>query len=332
MRICAFAAAILACTVSAALAQGPADLRSIPGTDGGWDYASVDTATNRFFVAHGDSVASIDLANPVVVTLFAPARHAHSVLPIPGRDEILVTDGDTATARLIDAKTGAVRAAVAVGQKPDAAIWDAYSKRAIVMNAKSGTVMAIDPATAKVTATVTLAPGLEYAVVGPRGLLYVNNEDNNDITIVDLATSQVIAKVALPGCKGPTGMAWAPNAKRIVSSCDGAATLFDPTTRKVTGTIAIGGGPDAVIPDPLRSRLYIPSGDDGTLAVLEDSPAGVKLVKTIPTVKGARTGAVDPRDGRVYLPVSDFAPNPAGGRPKQVPGTFRILVIDPSRP
>lgn len=330
MTIRPFFAVLLACVSTAALADGPL-IGSIPGPDGAWDYASVDTATNTLFVAHGDTIATVDLANPIAAKTIASAHRAHAVLPIPGRGEILVTDGDSATARLIDSKTGATRATIAMGLKPDAAIWDAKRMRAVVMNAKSGTVVAIDPVSGKIVKTILLSPGLEFAVIDPRGLLYVNNEDDSDISIVDLDGAKLLAKVALPGCKGPTGMAWAPKAKRIVSSCDGAATLFDPVSRKVTGTIAIGEGPDAVIPDPARARLYIPSGDTGTLAILSDTVAGVTLIKTIPTAKGARTGAVDPKTGKVYLPVADFTPNATGGHPSPVPGTFRILVIDPSQ-
>ncbi|RZF61138.1 hypothetical protein EWE75_19230 [Sphingomonas populi] len=322
------AAALLAC---AALPAAAADVTAvIPGPDGGWDYAQVDPETNRLFIAHGNSIGVVDLAHPTRVTSFAPAHHAHAVLPIPHLKQLLVTNGDTATADLIDTVTGTVRATIPAGQKPDAAIWDAALKRAIVMNARSGTIMAIDPITAKVTATITLRPGLEYAAIDPRGLLYVNNEDDDDVTIVDLAKAKILARVPLPGCKGPTGMAYAPRAKRIVSSCDGVATLLDPATRKVTGLITIGAGPDAVIGDPARGRLYIPSGDTGTLAVLEDRPSGVTLLKTIRTAKGARTGACDPATGKVYLPVADLTPNPNGGKPAPVPGTFRILVVDPA--
>ena len=324
-------AALLACVSTAALADRPSVIGVIPGTDGAWDYASVDTATNTLFVAHGDTIAGVDLTQPLVSKTFAPAHRAHAVLPIPGRHEILVTDGDSSTARLIDVKTGRTRATIAMGLKPDAAIWDAKRMQAVVMNAKSGTVVTIDAASAKITSTITLKPGLEFAAFDGEGLLYINNEDDNDISIVDLGRARLVAKVALPGCKGPTGMAWAPKAKRIVSSCDGVATLFDPVARKVTGSIPIGEGPDAVISDATRNRLFIPSGKTGTMAVLSDTVKGVELIRTIQTAIGARTGAVDPRTGHVYLPVADFASNPDGGRPTPLPGTFRILIIDPVR-
>ena len=72
---------LLACLPAAAIADTPA---AIPGPDGGWDYAKVDTETNTLFIAHGDTVGAVDLANPTAVKAFAPAHHAHAVLPIPG--------------------------------------------------------------------------------------------------------------------------------------------------------------------------------------------------------------------------------------------------------
>jgi DNA-binding beta-propeller fold protein YncE len=85
------------------------------------------------------------------------------VLPLPGGKELLVTDGDTATVRFVDQRSGATRATVTVGGKPDAAIWDARRKQAVVMSARGGSVEFIDPATAKVKASVPLAPFLESA-------------------------------------------------------------------------------------------------------------------------------------------------------------------------
>jgi hypothetical protein len=43
---------------------------------------------------------------------------------------------------------------------------------------------------------------------------------------------------------------------------------------------------------------------------------------------GARTGAVDPATGIVYLPTARFGPPPAGGgRPPALPGSFHVLIV-----
>ncbi len=49
---------------------------------------------------------------------------------------------------------------------------------------------------------------------------------------------------------------------------------------------------------------------------------------SVPTQIGARTGAVDPKTGRIYLPTAEYVPFAAGQRPTTKPGTFQILVLD----
>lgn len=312
-------------------APGYAVSGTISGPDGGWDYASVDPETRRLYLAHGTAVTAVDLASGQVTPALAPANRPHEVLPIPGQGVLLETDGGTGTARLLDAITGAERGRVTVGEKPDAAIWDARRGHAIVMNGQSGTVSVIDPKAMKVVATIKLAEGLEFAAIDKAGRLYVNNEDRNQIAVVDLDRNVALGWIDLPGCQGPTGLAYAPAADRIVSACgNGVVAVVDPGTRKLVDTIAIGKGADAVIADPTRHRLFVPSGESGTLAVLGEAPGKVSLLQTVRTEPSARTGAVDPSDGKVYLPAATMLP-PAqpGARRQPAPGSFHLIVVSP---
>jgi DNA-binding beta-propeller fold protein YncE len=94
------------------------------------------------------------------------------------------------------------------------------------------------------------------------------------------------------------------------------------------GDIAIGPRPDGAFADPLRQRAYIPSGGDGTLAVIDTSGPLPRKIATVPTEVGARTGTVDPSTGTVYLMGAKFGPPPAGGgRPPIIPGSVELLVV-----
>ena len=80
--------------------------------------------------------------------------------------------------------------------------------------------------------------------------------------------------------------------------------------------------------DPARHRAYIPSGGDGTLAVIDTSGPLPRKIGTVQTETGARTGTVDPSTGIVYAVAAKFGPPPAGGgRPPIIPGTVELLVI-----
>jgi len=51
-------------------------------------------------------------------------------------------------------------------------------------------------------------------------------------------------------------------------------------------------------------------------------------VGRVKTEVGARTGALDPETGDIYLPTARFAPvAQPGGKRAPVPGSFHILVV-----
>jgi DNA-binding beta-propeller fold protein YncE len=197
-----------------------------------------------------------------------------------------------------------------------------------VMNARDGTATVIDPIAAKVVATVAIGGGLELPALDGRGHLFVNVEDKNEIAEVDLASRKVVKHIALTGCEGPTGLTYLSSGILVSACANGVAKLVRAATGAIVGEIAIGPRPDGAFADPARHRAYIPSGGDGTLTVLDTKGALPRLLARVPTQAGARTGAVDPATGRVYLPTARFEPAAAPGqRPHAVPGSFEILVV-----
>ena len=335
MRLSIFGLLPIAATLMAA-APVPAYrvVDRIAGPDGaGWDYAKVDPATHRLYVAHGDAVTVIDLSRPKETRSIGVIEHGHAVLPIPGSSILLVTSGHDASVRLIDLRDGREAHRIAVGENPDAAIWDPARKRALVMNAESGSVSEIDVAAAKVTRTIPVKPALEYAAIGKGDTLFVNDEDANEIEVIDLASGKHGGAIPLTGCEGPTGLAYDKSSDTLIGACaNGKAAVVDAGKRRLVRLLDIGKGPDAVILDATRRLAFIPCGKDGVLEVLSlDAAGGVAVADTVKTEVGARTGALDPSDGALYLPTAGFAaPASPGTRAAVIPGTFHIVVVRPS--
>jgi YVTN family beta-propeller protein len=300
----------------------------IAGPDGGWDLLSVDSGHRRLLVARSDGVMAVDLATGTVTPRFVPGARLHAVLAVPGTGIGLATSGQANAAILFDTTTGAVRAQVLTGTNPDAAIYDPSGREMWVMNAKDGTASVIDPRAAKVVATVAIGGGLELPALDGRGHLFVNVEDRNELAEVDLKTRQVVRRIALTGCDGPTGLAYLPSGFLLSACANKVATLVRAATGRLEGTLAIGARPDGAFYDPVRRRAYVPAGGDGNLTVIDARGARPRVVATVPTQAGARTGTVDPATGRIYLPTARFEPPAAPGqRPKMVPGSFEILVV-----
>lgn len=306
--------------------------QSIAGPDGtGWDYASVDRARHLLYVAHGDSVTRIDLAHGNAASSFGTIAHGHAVLPVPGTDTLLVTSGRDDSVRLFDQRTNAQVASIAVGDDPDSAVYDPVTRHVLVMNAHAGTASEIDVERRQVVRTIAIKPALEEGAVGRGHILYVNDEDANEIEVVDLATGRLGTPIALTGCEGPTGLAYDAAHDRLVSACaNGKAAVVDAHARALTGLIDIGRGPDGALIDQARGVVLIPCGRDGVLEVLALGDTVTK-VATSRTEPGARTGAIDPETGIAYLPTARFAPlEPGAKRPAALPGTFHIVVVRPA--
>ena len=309
--------------------------RPIKADDGGWDYASFEPVHGRVFISRSaGAVTVVDPAAKAVSTLTIPGSgRMHESLPLPGGALLLVTDGTANVAHLIDPASGAAVADIPTGTKPDAAAFDPATGLALVMNGKSGDVTFIDPTARKAVATVAVGGALEFAAVDGKGRAFVNIEDQNQIGVIDTKAHTLVGHYPLAGCESPSGLAYAPGAGVLIAACaNKVAKVLRAADGHDIATLAIGAGPDAVIYDPKRRLAFIPCGRDGVLEVIAAADAKhVAIVQTVTTQVGARTGAVDPASGAVYLPTSQFQPSAqAGGRPTAAPGTFEILVVTPA--
>jgi DNA-binding beta-propeller fold protein YncE len=302
------------------------------GADGSWDYASVDPAGGRLYVARSNAVMAVDLATHKVIDALAPANGAHSAFAIDGGKTVVETDGRSGLTRFIDAATGKVEDEIATGQKPDAAIYEPVSGRVVVMSPGNNTVTEIDAGTRKIVAQFTLAGGLEAADADGKGHVWANLEEAGGLTEIDAVAGKVLRTVPLPGCEGPTGLALVAGGTRVISACaNGVATVTDTTSGKVLATLPIDKGPDAVLVDDSRHRAFIPCGASGTLVAIDTAnPDQIAVTGRIATQVSARTGALDPRDGRIYLPAATLGvPAPGTKRGKPIAGTFVVLVLAP---
>ena len=127
---------------TASPAQSPSPLgvvARIAGPDGGWDYASVDAVRRRVFVAHGDEVMAIEADTGRVTPAFARGAHLHAVVPVPGSDRIVTTNGGDSTAKVLSATDGKLIASVATPPDPDGAVFDAFTGDVAVVSGDPGT-------------------------------------------------------------------------------------------------------------------------------------------------------------------------------------------------
>jgi DNA-binding beta-propeller fold protein YncE len=324
------AAVLAAATAHAAPTYALVD--HIKLADGNFDYSSFDPVHRRFYIARTGGVTALDVDAKAMAMLDPQAQRTHEPLVLNHGANLLVTDSGTNSAHILDALTGAVVAEVPAGKDPDAAIFDPASGLALVINGAGGDITLVDPKTWKAVGLIPVGGALEFGASDGAGRAFVNVESQNLIAVIDTKTRTVVARYPLAGCKGPSGLAYAANAGVLIAACgNNVGKVIKAATGEDVATLAIGKFPDAVIYDPVRKLAFIPCALEGVLEVIAvRGPNDVAIIQTLKTQQGARSGAVDPKTGILYLPTAHYALSTTGGRPTPVPGTFEILVVAPN--
>ena len=300
--------------------------------DGNFDYSSFDPVHRRFYIGRTGGVTALDVDTKTLTMLDSQAQRTHEPLVLNNGANLLVTDSGTSSVHILDALTGAAVAEIPTDKGPDGAFYDRASGLALVINGHAGVLTLIDPKTWKAVGTIAVGGGLEFGDADGAGKAFVNIEDQNQIAVVDIRARTVLARYPLKGCTGPGGLAYVPDAGVLISACgNGVAKVIRASTGEDIATLAIGKFADAVIYDPARKLAFIPCALEGVLEVIAvRGPNDVAIIQTAKTQQGARSGAVDPKTGILYLPTAHYALSPTGGRPTPVPGTFEILVVAPN--
>jgi DNA-binding beta-propeller fold protein YncE len=301
--------------------------------DGGFDYATFDSATGRVLMSRTDFTTAIDVKTGKVSQLNSAAP-GHMALPVPGTT-LIVLPQRPGMVRIVDVASDKTLADIPAGKNPDGAVYDPFSKLVFVMNHDSGEATLIDPVARKAAATIPIGGTLEFPATNGAGKVFVNITSVPEIAVIDVNTRSVTAHYKLENCRGASGLAYAPQTNLLVSSCgNGMAKVIDAGNGKEVASLPIARGPDAVIYDPKRLLAFIPCGGDGVLEVISLADRNhIAIVQHIPTLAGSRTGTIDPQTGRLYLmssqPDPSGAAGPGGRGVARVPGTFEVLVVSP---
>jgi len=301
--------------------------------DGGFDYATYDPATGHILMARPDFTTVIDTKTGKLSQLSSAAR-GHMALPIPGTT-LIVLPQRQGTIRIADAAADKVLADLPGGKNPDGATYDPVTKYVFVMNRESAEATVVDPVARKVVATIPIGGSIEFTVSDGAGKVFANDESVGDIAVIDVKALKMIGRYKMEGCMAPSGLAFIPGAKLLISSCrNQVAKVIQSDTGKEVASLPIGRGPDAVIYDARRKLAFIPCGADGLLEVISlADPAHIAVVQHLQTQAGSRTGMLDPVSGRLYLMASK--PDPAavppagGGGAPRLAGSFEVLVVSP---
>ena len=234
------------------------------------------------------------------------------------------------------------------------------------------TITVIDTQTRATLAFILLSGKLGFAQTDGSGAVFINVVDRNQIArldaqavaallqghdgasaslpkndpvIVDWSASshspqssrgQVRFFSLGPECKEPRALAVDSRHLRLFAACASMKmAVLNSVTGEPVATLPIGPGADAIGYDPGRGLLYTANGDgDGSLTVMRQHVTDTySVIQNLPTLQRARTLAVNPATGEVYLVTDllgvDLTRKGGIGTLKMVPvpGSFQVLVV-----
>jgi DNA-binding beta-propeller fold protein YncE len=302
------------------------------GGDGGWDYLTADSQGRRLFIARATRVMVVDMESGKQIGEISDTPGVHGVALVPALGRGFTSNGGEDKVSVFDLKTLALEKKIKVGTRPDAIVYDPFSKRVFTFNARSYDTTAIDAAKSEVVGKIELGGKPEFAASDENGTMWVNIENTSELVAFDPVQLAVKSKWKLADCEDPTGLSIDRKARRLFVGCGNRKmAIVDADSGKIVATPAIGGGCDGTAFDPDRSLAFASAGD-GTITVIHEENADKFVVaQTVPTQKGARTIALDGKTHLIYTVTADVTvtPSASGARPerKVEPGSFVVLMV-----
>jgi YVTN family beta-propeller protein len=330
------AAAPGAIMASPAAAQWSVEQQWSVGGAGGWDYLTLDSSGRRLFVSRATRVDVVSTESGKVIGTIADTSGVHGIALAEDLKRGFTSNGKADSVTVFDLDTlETIKEVKISGQNPDAILYEPKGKHIFTFDGRSKDVTVIDAETLQIAATMPVPDKPEFAADDGAGQIYANIEsDPGQMVVIDSRALSVKATWPLPGCSSPSGLAIDRLHHRLFSVCDGKVMVVtDARTGKQVGRVTIGDGPDAAAYDAKRGLVFSSNGE-GTLTVVhQDTPDKYQVIEALATQRGARTMALDPLSGKLYLVTAKFGPAPAATadqprpRPSLIPDSFTILVV-----
>jgi DNA-binding beta-propeller fold protein YncE len=302
------------------------------GGTGGWDYLSVDPATQRIFASHGGIVEVVDIKAGKPVGQITQLHGVHGIAVASDVGKGFISNGQSNSVTIFNLKTLEKTGEPATGQNPDAICYEPKTQRIFTMNGRSNDSTAINAKNNEIIGSFPIGEKPENCVVDGAGKLYVNIENSSEVVEIDAAKPGVTRRTSLAPCEGPSGLAIDVKNKKLFSVCGNKMmAVTDIATMKVIATPAIGSTPDGAGFD---SGLAFSSNGDGTMTIVKLVNGKYEAVDTVTTERGARTMTVDQTNHRIYMLAAEYGPAPAAkegqkGTPRApvLPDSFHVIVI-----
>lgn len=282
----------------------PAAPLNLSGTRGKFDFLAIDVTRRRLLAAHtgNASLDVIDLDQTKLVKS-VPTGAAQDCAVDEKSGQYLVSVSKPPQLAMVDAEKLEVTGRVPLAGPADLLAFHPGSNRAYVCHDDGKELWIVDPASGKVTASVSLpadAPeDLAFDASGKR--LFQAIKSASTMAVIDVGTNAITAAWPTVPALAPHGIALVPEADAIaVSGGNGKLVLM---SQEGGGILASGDIPlkvDQIAYDSARHRIYCASGL-GKIAVFSVEKRGLKKLGEVSTSEGARSIALDSKTHSVWI-------------------------------
>lgn len=308
-----------AATARSNAAQGALPLTTVAdapltGRTTRWDYASLDPASHRLYLAHlGDSVVTVfDTQTRKVVADVPEVSHVHGVLFVPELGRLYASATGTNEVVAIDPASLKITARVPAGDYPDGMAYAPAVHKLYVSDEHGGTDTVIDVRTNRRVATIPLGGEVGNTQYDPVSRhIYANVQTRGQLVEIDPATDKVVSRMDLPGAQGNHGLYIDPVTRLAFIACEGNDKLLvvDLAHKRVLSTFAVARDPDVLAYDCGRGWLYV-AGESGEVSLFHVQGHAVSPVATALLGPDAHVVAVDEATHLAYFPLESVAGRP----------------------
>lgn len=161
-------------------------------------------------------------------------------------------------------------------------------------------------AASQTVSTIQVGDSPDAVAVNPvTNTVYVADDYDNNITVIDGTTNRLVANITVGDCPDAVAVNPASNTIYVANSCDNTVSVIDGRTLKTIADITVGGWPSALAVDPNTGNVYVTNADDNKVSVIDHTTNRVTENFTVGGLPLAI--AVNPNLGRIY--VADSADN-----------------------
>ena len=202
-------------------------VNGVPGVTGVWAVPELQRVYASATGLH--QLAIVDARTLKVLAHAGPIGFPDGITYAPGVQKVFVSDESRGQELVVDAPHDRAAGVVAVGGEAGNTIYDAGSGCILVAVQTRNDVVAIDPASSRVVGRYPFA-GLDHphgmSVDAAGRLLFIANEGNATLSVVDLRTMRVVSQHSVGA--DPDVLAWDPGWRRLyVAAESGPLTVFE---------------------------------------------------------------------------------------------------------